>query len=34
LGLVIDARGRPLHLPSEPARRHEIIKKWLWTLGG
>lgn len=34
LGLVIDARGRPLRLPAEPARRREIIKKWLWTLGG
>jgi hypothetical protein len=34
LGLVIDARGRPLHLPSDPARRCETVKKWLWTLGG
>jgi hypothetical protein len=34
LGLVIDARGRPLHLPSDPARRRETVKKWLWTLGG
>jgi hypothetical protein len=34
LGVVIDARGRPLPLPSDPARRQEIIKKWLWTVGG
>jgi hypothetical protein len=34
LGLVIDARGRPLHLPSDVARRGEIYKKWFWTLGG
>lgn len=33
LGLIIDGRGRPLTLPSEPARRKEIVKKWLWTLG-
>jgi hypothetical protein len=34
LGVVIDARGRPLRLPSDSVRRREIIKKWLWTLGG
>jgi hypothetical protein len=34
LGLIIDARGRPLRLPADDARRREIIKKWLWTLGG
>jgi len=34
LGLVIDARGRPLQLPDDPARRQELFKKWLWTLGG
>ncbi len=34
LGLVIDARGRPLHLPSDAARRRELVKKWLWMLGG
>jgi hypothetical protein len=34
LGVVIDARGRPLRLPEDEARRREIIKKWLWTLGG
>jgi hypothetical protein len=34
MGVVIDARGRPLQLPKEPARRYESFKKWLWTLGG
>jgi uncharacterized protein (TIGR01319 family) len=34
LGVVIDARGRPLRLPAEDARRRDLIKKWLWTLGG
>lgn len=34
LGIVIDARGRPLRLPADPARRRELLKKWLWTVGG
>ncbi len=34
LGVVIDARGRPLRLPADAERRRAIIKKWLWTLGG
>ena len=34
LGVVIDARGRPLLLPSEANRRRELIKKWLSMLGG
>ncbi|MBN2385750.1 MAG: glutamate mutase L [Anaerolineales bacterium] len=34
LGVVIDARGRPLRFPADQVRRREIIKKWLWTLGG
>jgi hypothetical protein len=33
LGVVIDARGRPLRLPADPGRRRELIKKWLWTMG-
>jgi hypothetical protein len=32
--VVIDARGRPLRLPSDAARRRELLKKWLWTVGG
>lgn len=34
LGVVIDARGRPLPLPEDSGRRRELLKKWLWTLGG
>jgi hypothetical protein len=33
MGVVIDARGRPLALPADPARRVELVRKWLWTLG-
>jgi hypothetical protein len=34
LGVVIDARGRPVQLPDDPGRRREIIGKWRWTLEG
>ncbi|MBT3313652.1 MAG: hypothetical protein HN390_03470 [Anaerolineae bacterium] len=34
LGIVLDGRGRPLDLTSDDVRRRELIKKWLWTLGG
>jgi uncharacterized protein (TIGR01319 family) len=34
LGVVIDARGRPLHLPQDTARKMELYRKWLWSLGG
>jgi hypothetical protein len=33
LGVIIDARGRPIKLPADPARRFELFRKWLWTLG-
>ena len=33
-GAVIDGRGRPLVLPKDAPRRREMIKKWLWKLGG
>jgi hypothetical protein len=33
LGIIIDARGRPLQLPSDPGRRRELFRKWVWTLG-
>ncbi len=33
LGIIIDARGRPLQLPSDPELRRESLKRWLWTLG-
>jgi hypothetical protein len=34
LGVIIDGRGRPLALPDDPVRRRELVKKWLWTVGG
>lgn len=34
MGVVIDARGRPLEFPSDPVRRRELIKKWYYTVGG
>ena len=34
MGVVIDGRGRPLILPDDPVRRRELIKRWLWTVGG
>lgn len=34
LGVVIDARGRPLNLPSDPVRRRELMKRWSYAVGG
>lgn len=34
LGLIVDARGRPVALPSKPDKRQELNQKWLWDLGG
>ncbi|MFH1906309.1 MAG: glutamate mutase L [Chloroflexota bacterium] len=34
LGVVIDARGRPLRFPADHGQRRELLKKWLWTVGG
>jgi hypothetical protein len=34
LGVVIDARGRPLQLPSNAGERIKLLKKWLKTVGG
>ncbi len=33
LGVIIDARGRPISLPGETALRRELISKWRWALG-
>jgi hypothetical protein len=33
VGLIIDARGRPLQLPRDSARRMELNQKWLWDIG-
>lgn len=32
LGVIIDARGRPLRMLAEPSRRRESLKKWLETI--
>ncbi len=34
LGVVIDARGRPLKLPEDVATRRDLVKKWSTRLGG
>ncbi|HET9912594.1 MAG TPA: glutamate mutase L [Anaerolineales bacterium] len=34
LGVVIDARGRPLQIPADPVRRRELMKRWSYTVGG
>lgn len=33
VGLVIDARGRPVVLPSDPDKRRDKVQKWLWDVG-
>lgn len=34
VGLVIDARGRPLQLPAEDTIRHNLLQQWYWDMGG
>jgi hypothetical protein len=29
LGVIIDARGRPLRIPSEPSQRRDLLNGWL-----
>ncbi|MBI4631883.1 MAG: hypothetical protein HY740_09270, partial [Chloroflexi bacterium] len=33
VGLIIDARGRPIVFPKQPAKRIEAVKKWCNVLG-
>ena len=33
VGLIVDARGRPLILPSDPAKRQTKVQEWLWGIG-
>jgi hypothetical protein len=33
LGVIVDARGRPLRLPNDPALRRDLVAKWRWMLG-
>lgn len=32
MGIIIDARGRPLQLSNDPARRREVFHRWLKAL--
>ncbi|MDW8067713.1 MAG: glutamate mutase L [Anaerolineae bacterium] len=34
VGLIVDARGRPLQLPTDPYARMAQIQQWLWDMGG
>jgi len=34
LGLVIDARGRPLEMPSNDKQRDAMVAGWVTALGG
>ena len=33
VGLIIDARGRPLVLPADATKRRERVQQWLWDMG-
>ncbi|MCB9421035.1 MAG: glutamate mutase L [Ardenticatenaceae bacterium] len=34
VGLVIDARGRPLTMPVKDNERQTLLRQWLWDIGG
>lgn len=34
VGLVVDARGRPLTLPEEDEERSQRLRQWQWAMGG
>lgn len=34
VGLVIDARGRPLPLPDDAETRRQVLRQWHWDMGG
>ncbi len=34
VGLVVDARGRPLKLPDDPDLRRRLLNGWIWDVGG
>lgn len=33
LGIIIDARGRPLPIAQDPAEQQEKMQRWLWDMG-
>lgn len=34
VGVVIDARGRPLTKPRDPEARINLLQEWVWKMGG
>ncbi|MCA9957933.1 MAG: glutamate mutase L [Anaerolineales bacterium] len=34
VGLVVDARGRPLQLPQDTVARRSLVRQWLYDMGG
>ena len=34
VGLIVDARGRPLQLPADGDERRSRMEQWLWDMGG
>ena len=34
VGLIVDARGRPLRLPTNSEERRSQMEQWLWDMGG
>lgn len=34
VGLIVDARGRPLTLPENVDQRRRVLNRWLWDVGG
>jgi len=34
VGLVVDARGRPLTLPEDDEERSQRLRQWQWAMGG
>jgi hypothetical protein len=33
IGIIIDARGRPLPLAEDPELQREKMQRWLWDMG-
>ena len=34
VGVVIDARGRPIQMPKDESARRSLVRQWFWELGG
>lgn len=34
VGLVVDARGRPLQMPHDTVARRSLVRQWLYDMGG